>query len=280
MWTQEQLVEDLREIGLGAGANVLAHVSLRAVGEIEGGAETLVSAFRQILGEEGTLLVPAFHFDHVDPAGWPNPPATPEDLERMRTLVPVPDSDAPASVARWTGVFAETVRTQPDAQQSAHPVLAFAAVGKNAAYLTHNAPFHFPLGSSGPLARLHQLDGYVLLIGVGHNRSSSIHLAEVWAQMPYTRRAFAIKTGPDEWATMQGSPECSEGFGKIEPLLRQCRVPHRGYIGNAPSELMRQRAVVSMAVALLQGDGSALLCSNPDCSPCARARRLTMEQIL
>ena len=280
MWTQKQMAEDLREIGVREGANVLTHVSLRAIGEIEGGAQTLVDAFRAVLGEQGTLLVPTFHFDHVDPAGWTNPPATPQELEQKRASTPVYDARSPLPVARWTGTFAEVVRNQPDARHSSHPVLAFSAIGPNAEYLTHNAPFHLPLGSSSPLAHLHQLDGYVLLIGVGHNRSASIHLAEVWAQMPYSRRAFAFKTGEDQWTTMQGSPECSEGFGKIEPLLRNCRVPHRGYIGNAPSELMRQRAVISMAVALLQGDAGALLCNNSNCIPCSRARRLTTEQIL
>lgn len=278
MWTQQHLVEDLQRIGLTEGATVLAHTSLRAVGEIEGGAETLVAAFRETLGAKGTLLVPTFCEDHRDPAEWETPPNDSE-LERTRDIVPVYAPDSPATTLRSTGMFPEIVRQQPDAECSEHPALSFAAIGANAAYLTQNAPFHYPLGTGSPLARLHQLDGYVLLVGVSHAVNSSVYLGEIWGDAPYVHRARTLKTGAGEWTSMKGSPECSAGFVRIEPLLRNCRVLHHDYIGNAPSQLMRQQAVVSMAIALLQGNASALLCSNPHCAPCALARRFTAEQI-
>lgn len=282
MWTQAQLVEDLTNLGLREGASVLAHTSLRAIGKIEGGAETLLNAFLQVLGPTGTLLVPTFNYDHDDPAQAQNADTSPEDLERMRSLVPACDASAPTATARWTGVFPDVVRQHREALQSAHPVLSFAAIGANAAFLTQNAPFHYPLGSSSPLARLHQLDGYVLLMGVTHTVNASIHLGEVWAEVPYVHRLRRLKTeaepGADEWVTMKGSPECSEGFAKIEPLLRNCRVLWNGYIGNAASQLMQQRAVVSMAIALLQGDSAALLCNSSSCSYCGIARKFTAEQ--
>jgi aminoglycoside 3-N-acetyltransferase len=278
MWTHAQLVEDLQHLGVTEGATVLAHTSLRAIGKIEGGGETLVRAFQEALGPSGTLLVPTFNYDYGDPADDRETPRDLEDLERMRALVPAYNADAPAGTARWTGVFPYVVRQQPDACLSAHPMLPFAAIGANAAFLTSSSPFHYPLGSNSPLARLHQIDGQVLLIGVSHAANASIHLAEVWAEAPYIHRSRALKTGPETWTTMRGSPECSEGFARIEPLLRNCRVLRSGYIGNAPSQLMPQRAVVSMAVALLQGDSSALLCQNPDCSHCATARRFTAQQ--
>jgi aminoglycoside N3'-acetyltransferase len=76
---------------------------------------------------------------------------------------------------------------------------------------------------------------------------------------------------------MMGSPECSEGFRKIDPLLRQSRISRQGYIGNAESQLMRQRALVSMAVAMLRGDPKSLLCDDPTCAFCAHARKLSGE---
>ncbi len=277
MWTEQQLTEDLKRIGLTEGANVLVHTSLRAVGKIEGGAETLVRAFRQALGSSGTLLVPTFCEDHRDPAEWETPPIE-EDLERMRDIVPPYVHEKPSTTLRSTGVFPEIVRQQPDALRSEHPAFSFAAIGANAAFLTQNAPLHYPLGSGSPLSRLHQLDGYVLLIGVSHAVNSSVYLGEIWANMPYVHRSRTLKTNSGEWTSMKGSPECSEGFVKIEPLLRNCRVLRHDYIGNAPSQLMRQQAVVSMAIALLQGSASALLCSNPQCVECNLARRFTAEQ--
>src|SRR5579884_2718360 len=180
MWTEDQLVEDLKDLGLPEGASVLAHTSLRAIGPIDGGAETLVRAFRRVLGPDGTLLVPTFTFDSCDPADWRNPPASMEEVESLRALLPVFDVETTPADAHWMGVFPEIVRQQPDALRSDHPVVSFAAIGPNAAFLTENVPFHYPLGSESPLARLNQLDGWVLLMGVGHTVNRSLHLAEVW----------------------------------------------------------------------------------------------------
>jgi len=56
------------------------------------------------------------------------------------------------------------------------------------------------------------------------------------------------------------------------------RATRRGYVGNAPSQLMRQRQAISMAVAMLQGDAASLLCDDPACAVCNIARKFTAEQ--
>lgn len=278
MWTRKELAAHLREIGITPGMAVLAHTSLRAVGPMEDGAATLLAAFRDTLGPEGTLLVPTFTDFVIDPAEWRKPPQTPEELERLRAEAPLFDRERTPADVRWMGVFPEFVRRQPDALRSDHPALSFAAIGKDADFLTRQAPFHFPLGSESPLARLHQCDGSVLLIGVGHDVNSSLHLAEVWAEAPYIQRSTNVKTGPDHWTTLRGSPECSDGFPKIEPMLRQARLLQRGQIGNAPSQRMRQRELVSMAIALLKGDSAGLLCNDLACPWCRLARKFTADQ--
>lgn len=277
MWTEEQIAADLREIGLREGITVLVHVSLRAIGEIEGGAEALLHAFLQVIGDEGTLLVPTFTPLHRDPLERTDLPGESEEAQQLRARIPWFDAAVSPADTDAVGVFPEIVRRQPEARRSAHPGLSFAALGANAEFVTHNAPFHYPLGSDSPLARLHQLNGVILLIGVGHRANSSLHLSEVWADVPYNHRSATLKTAPETWTTMWGSPECSRGFGKIEPLLRQSRILREGYIGNAPSQLMPQRQLVSMGIALLQGERSFLLCDNLDCSWCVVARKLNAD---
>lgn len=276
MWTEEQLADDLQEMGLREGQTVLAHTSLRATGKIEGGAEALLRAFRRVLGAEGTLLVPTFTTAHRDPTEPSDTLEVTEEQERLRAKIPAYDPATPADIPAM-GAFPEITRQQPDAFRSQHPGLSFAAVGAHAEFLTSNAPFHYPLGSESPLARLHQLGGSVLLIGVDHSVNASLHLAEVWSEAPYIHRSAMLKTAPDTWTTMWGSPECSLGFHKIEPLLRQSRILREGYIGNAPSQLMAQQQVVSMGVALLRGERSFLLCDSPFCRACALARKLNAD---
>ena len=277
MWTQQKIRMDLREVGVRTGMHVIVHTSLRAIGEIEGGAETLMAAFREVLGNEGTLLVPTFTFSAFDPAERESPPESLQEVEKERAAAPVFEPLTTPAETDTVGVFPEIVRKQPDALRSHHPTHSFSAVGALAEVLTSGVPMNYPLGSGSPVARLHQYYGYVLLLGVTHEANTALHLAEVWADAPYIHRAAQIKTGPDKWTKMMGSPGCSEGFNRIEPVLHQARILKRGTVGNAPAQLMRVQDVVSMAVSMLKGAGNSLLCSDQTCQRCKQARKYTAE---
>ena len=152
------------------------------------------------------------------------------------------------------------------------------AVGANAQVLTANVPFHYPLGSNSPLARLFQLNGGVLLLGAGQEENASLHLAEVWANVPYGRRLAQVLSEDNGLQEMEGSPGCSAGFPKIERVLRQARILREGYIGNARSQFMRAQHAVSLAAEMLRGSPESLLCNNPACEACTLARRFTADQ--
>lgn len=252
-WTKERIVEDLRELRLREGDAVLVHADVRAIGPMEHGVRVLQEALLEVIGKEGTLLSPAFRYTNY--------------------AVPV-SFDLPSKEDTLT----QEMILQRAAYFSIHPVHRFAAIGSNALFLTENAPFHYPLGENSPLARLYQLNGGVLLIGVGQALNSALHLAEVWADVPYARRPAEVLDETGGLLRMEGNPECSAGFGKIESILRQARILRTGYIGNAPSQFLRIQQGVSMAIEMLRGNPESLLCDNPDCSSCTQARRLTTTQ--
>ena len=178
MLTEDQLVEQLRALGIVEGAHVLAHVSLRAIGPIHGGPAALIAAFRRVLGDTGTLLVPTFTPAFFD--------LTESDLaiqqntsqEPRRAGVGVFDPYATPASADAVGPFPELVRTQQDARRSGHPVVSYAAFGGLAEALTEHVPFHYPLGSESPVARLHRLKGWCLLIGSGHEENSALEYGQ------------------------------------------------------------------------------------------------------
>jgi aminoglycoside 3-N-acetyltransferase len=58
------------------------------------------------------------------------------------------------------------------------PQVSFAAWGQRAAQITANHSLTMGMGNESPLARIYDLNGYVLLLGVGHANNSSFHLGQ------------------------------------------------------------------------------------------------------
>jgi aminoglycoside 3-N-acetyltransferase len=269
MWTKERILGDLSELNITPGDAVLVHASMRAVGPVEGGADTVVEALLEAVSPEGTVVAPVFHSANRLTATEHESDLLSSDGESFQ-----PDAVSVEEV----GILAQRIALHPDARRSSHPAHSFAAIGSNADFLTANVPFNYPLGTNGTLAKLHQLNGKILLLGVGHAANCSIHLAELWADAPYARRKARVRTGEESWQEMEGSPECSGGFARIESILRQARIIKTGYVGNAPSQAMRVQFVVSMAREMLIAQPDCLLCDDPGCEPCALARKLTRAQ--
>jgi aminoglycoside 3-N-acetyltransferase len=178
--TTPYLIEKFHEIGLRAGAVVLLHSSLSRIGYVVGGAPSVIDALLHVLTPSGTLMVPAHSNDNSDPSHWKHPPVPPEWWQTIReTMPPYHPAYYPT---REMGRIADTARQYPGARRSSHPALSFAAIGAHADFLTANHSLNYPLGEGSPLARLYDLDGMIMLLGVGHENNTSLHLAEQRAE--------------------------------------------------------------------------------------------------
>jgi aminoglycoside 3-N-acetyltransferase len=177
--SHDQLVADLRSLGLRPGQDLLIHCSMRRVGPLGGGATTLLNAIQDVVGPASTLVVPtqtawnslssrAFHAATagLDPEGC------------ARFIAAMPGFDPANTPAFGMGAFAEYVRTRPAARRSAHPQTSFAALGPAAAaaMAVHDLDCH--LGERSPLRWLYDADAAILLIGVGYAACTAFHLAE------------------------------------------------------------------------------------------------------
>ncbi len=74
--------------------------------------------------------------------------------------------------------------------------------------------------------------------------------------------------GYEKEITLAPSPGCSEGFEKIEPVLRNRGIIKDGMIGKARCQLMKARDIVGAAVELLTTNPEALLCDDDTCCSC------------
>jgi aminoglycoside 3-N-acetyltransferase len=248
--TVRSLSAHLRALGLAVGDMVLLHSSRSRVGFVAGGRQAIVQALLDVVGEQGTLVVPTHTSDNTDPANWQHPPVPESWWPVIREQSPGFDpARTPAS--RWMGILPETIRTWPGAVRSNHPQVSFAALGAQAEAVTRGHRRDDALGDSSPLGAVYRLDGKVLMLGVGYDTNTSLHLAE-WRQPDPPRQVTGSSVleadGSSRWVTWTDVAENEDDFEAIgadfEAATDEVRI---GPVGNATARLMSQRALVDNA---------------------------------
>lgn len=252
--TTAGLVADLRRLGARPGETLMVHASLRRLGPVEGGASALVSALDTAVGPAGTLMMT---LGARDDWSWVN-----EHSEEARPglLVDAEPFDALVTPAQEDiGALAEVFRTTPGTLVSHHPEGRFGARGRLADELTRDVPWHDYYGPGSPLERFIDAGGRVLRLGADDNTVTLLHFAEYLAHVPDKRRVrrHRLVEGPDGPAIR--TVEClDDSLGIVDwhgedyfaLILRDFLATgesSRGLVGDAPSELIDGRLLVTFA---------------------------------
>ncbi len=259
--TVKSLQADLRALGVKPGMVVLVHSSLSAMGWVCGGAVAVIVALQEALGSAGTLVMPAHSPDLTEPSGWESPPVPKSWWPVIRENMPA--YDPVLTPTRSMGIIAETFRKQRDVLRSVHPQVSFCACGPQASRITDNHSLAFGMGEHSPLARIYDLHGFVLLLGVDHGNNTSMHLAEHRATFPTKRviqqGAPISPSGSRRWATFEDVDIDSSDFDRIGEDFLRSEAGHavrRGRVGLADCQLMPQRDVVDFTVGWLEENRS------------------------
>jgi aminoglycoside 3-N-acetyltransferase len=250
--TVGSMVGDLRALGVEEGVTILAHSSLSALGWVAGGAHAVVQALEEALGPEGTLVMPAQSNHLTDPASWINPPVPASWFETIREETPA--FDPAITPTREMGAVVECFRSQPGVVRSNQPHDSFCARGPHATIIVEGHGLAFGLGESSPLARVYDLDGFVLLLGVGHESNTSLHLAEYRVEWPgkkvIAQGAPMTIDGERRWERFQDVDLNSADFEALgADFERDTSAVRIGRVGLAESRLMSQRTAVDYAVS-------------------------------
>jgi aminoglycoside 3-N-acetyltransferase len=266
MLTRPEIETTLRAAGLAAGDKLLVHSSLRRVGPIVGGADTMIDAMLAVLGAQGTLAMPAFCYTWPLPDPWFDPATTPGR----------------------TGMLTEVFRKRPGVKRSLHPTHSLCATGARADEFVADHLSGKALGPGSPIDRLAEAGGYVLLIGVTHTSNTTIHVGEEHAGV----RKFVF--GPDGPPVarvrlpdgrilshkLDDSTSCAQGFDAIDPVLREKNLVTDLTLGNAPCMLMKGQALIDTAVQMIRRQPDALFCTREECARCQRGREAVKSQEL
>jgi aminoglycoside 3-N-acetyltransferase len=230
------LTAQIRELGGTPGRVLLVHTSFSRVGPVENGPLGLIRALQAALGPNGTLVMPSMSDDDDHPF----------DPRRTPCL--------------GMGVVADMFWRMPGVLRSDSPH-AFAAIGAEAGRITANHPLDVPHGLNSPVGRVYDLDGQIVLLGVGHDANTTIHLAEGLAGVRYRRpKSVMIIEGGKLARYCYGEIDhCCDNFTLVDQWLDAGGRQRRGPVGHGEGRLASARDVVATVTDRLRTNETLFL---------------------
>lgn len=251
---KDDIIRAFKKVGVCPGQTIMVHTSLNSLGFVCGGPQIVIEALLECVGEEGTVMMPAQSWKNLDPeAGvhWEEPE---EWWQIIRDNWPAYDKDI--TPTNTMGAVAEMFRRWPGAVRSDHPARSVAAWGKHAGYLTGHHDLSNIFGEGSPIGKLYELDGYVLLIGVGYDKNTSLHLADVRAEYPgkhmSTESSAIMENGKRVWKTYETLYVDGEDFEDIGEAFEREKGVAKEPLGNGMLTFMKQRELVDFAVEWME----------------------------
>jgi aminoglycoside 3-N-acetyltransferase len=247
--TVTTLKNEFKKLGITTGSVIIMHSSLSKIGWTVGGPVSVIQALMETLTKKGTLVMPTFSSDNTNPTKWENPPVPESWWPTIKDEMPA--YEPKITPLRAMGKIAETFRSWPNVSRSTHPSLSFAAWGKYAKKIIKRHKLTPALGEDSPLARIYDLDGKILLLGVNHYNNTSLHLAEYRSEFQdkkYTTFGSAmIIKNKRSWVEYRDLDHNSDDFEQLGIDFESEINYTPGSVGIGEARLVSQREIVDFA---------------------------------
>jgi aminoglycoside 3-N-acetyltransferase len=246
MLLKKQLTKALLQTGLIDGDLVLVHSSLRKLGPVEGGADTVLDALLEVIGPEGTLALPTHTFSVVTS----RQPVFHQSL-------------TPSNVGTLSNIF----RKRAGVLRGLHPTHSVAAIGPLAEKLVEGHEKETtPCSANSPYVRLRDWNGKVLIIGEGLQCCTLFHACEELAGMtqvcsPYLLDFFSFTEINELTPTPSRRHIINtwDQFPSLEPHLIEIEALKITSLGDCALRLLDARRACDWLVPELQKDPNLIL---------------------
>ncbi|NMB02787.1 MAG: AAC(3) family N-acetyltransferase [Firmicutes bacterium] len=227
MYSKDDLKRQIQQLGILPTDTLLVHSSMKAIGQVEGGADTVLDAFCEYLAP-GLLVLPTHTWAQI------NADYNIFDVENEPSCV---------------GILTEIFRKRPGVYRSWHPTHSVAAFGPDAReFVQGEENFDTPCPRLGCWGKLYDRKAKVLFVGTELSRNTIVHGVEEWAQIPrrisQEHQLLKIRT-PDgrlleRPMRRHSAPirDLSENYVKLKEPLFSLGLAVQGKIGDATSILV------------------------------------------
>lgn len=257
MYNKEDLKKHLQIMGLKGDETILIHSSMKSIGNVVNGADTVLDAWMEYF-EKGLLLLPTHTWKTINENN------------------PVYDfQNTPSCVGILTNLFLK----REGVIRSLHPTHSMAGYGAGAKeYLAGEEYCNTPCTPGGCYDRLKDCNGKILLVGVGHERNTYIHSVEEVLNVPNRLSLMpmklqivmpdkSIKTAYVRKHYNKNQPHISEDFVKLNVAFLECGAAKQVKFGNADCLLCDAKKIFEVVRYVIAPEPECIVespCINPE----------------
>lgn len=166
--TKDILVNAFKKCDLTQGDIVLVHCDVSILGRIEGTIkdclEVYFKALQDVLGDTGTIVVPAYYYEYA------------------RKKIPFDIKKSP--VSKELGLFSKYINAQKNSYRSLNPITSLAAIGEKAEYIC-GGKTATSYGVDSGFDRLTKAKAKMAFIGVDLSVMTYVHYVEYVVGVPH-----------------------------------------------------------------------------------------------
>lgn len=257
MWTTSNIVEDLHSIGLKRGCIVNVKASMKSIGKMENGANTLIDALIEVVGPEGLIVTDSFIKGYA------------KNSDKYRKNISNQDSPS------YAGALSNSMIDHPDSFRSHHPIQKFCMIGRDAESIACNhtkdsyaydilkimaekGGLNLKIGTDEKVPGVGTTHVAIGIFGIEQYRGES------WVQ--YLDDSGQINNFKMNWAgaCKDAIYQLNDEYEKVDGAI--CA---HGTIGNAPAKLSDMGETLKLELELIKKDTvSFLKCGCSDCITC------------
>ncbi len=242
MYTKNDIIKSIKKIGIKPDDTLLIHSSMKAIGAVENGGDTVLDAFIEYMSD-GLLIFPTHTWNNISKNG---------------------DIYDPETEPSCVGILSNLFMKREGVVRSLHPTHSVAVLGKNSRdYIAKDNNVSSPAPWDGCWGELYRLNAKILFLGCSLNRNTFIHSVEEWCNIPNRLSGdymnLKIKTEGqliDSNVKTHSAPinDISENYGKLLKPMLENNITNRGHIGDAESYLCKAKEMADLTRVLLEND--------------------------
>ena len=255
MHSKADLIRDIEAMRIKKTDTLLIHSSMKAIGAVDGGADTALDAFIEhlVLDGAGLLIFPT----HT----W-------------ATIPKETDIYDPATSPSCVGILTNLFMKRANAFRSLNPTHSVAAMGRDAKeYVKGDENFTTPLGKGGCWHRLIERKAKIMFIGCPLSKNTFIHGVEEWCSIEnrLTANAAACKIKLNDGTFIERPshghqspvPDISANYKKMEPVFLRAGAAYEGKLGDARCVICDAEKIAEITTQHLKANPDMFLDESP-----------------